>query len=344
MNWLRNLLTAFIRGSATSAVLRESLVPYVTRSLSKLFRSPSWCQSNKGKQEAFVVDTIKSSFILLDHEILSDGIDALKTAKTHTEALSRLAPGLAGACALLSIYDPNSNILRVACTGDCRAVLGSIDPSTRSYVATPLSIDQTGFNKSELERVRSEHPGEEKAVNEKNGRVLGMRPSRAFGDGDLKWPIEVVKECYDHFWSWKPRDGYLTPPYLTAEPIITTTKIERKGEFMILATDGLWDCISSEQAVKLVEMWLKAKKEGAFDLNPRKEQNNSGLARRIETKRQAKNEDFVVLDENCATHLVRNALGGGDDEVICGLVGVAPSFSRSARDDITVQVIFFDDK
>jgi len=73
-------------------------------------------------------------------------------------------------------------------------------------------------------------------------------------DGTWKWPKEVVKECYDHFWSCKPWLDYLTPPYFTAEPVITTTKIERKGEFMILETDGLWHCMSNEQAVKLVEM------------------------------------------------------------------------------------------
>jgi pyruvate dehydrogenase phosphatase len=331
-----------LRGGATSAVLRESLVQYVSRSLSQLFQSTSQA-ANEDDRKAAVLDTIKSSFNQLDGEILSDGIDALKSAKTHTEALSRLAPALAGACALLSIYDPNSNLLRVACVGDCRAVLGSIDSTTKTYATKPLSIDQTGKNESERARIRSEHPGEEKAVNEKNGRTLGMMPTRTFGDGAWKWPIEVVKECYDHFWSWKPRDGYLTPPYLTAEPVITTTKIERKGEFMILATDGLWDYVSNEQAVKLVEMWLKAKKDGSLGKRIVREDKGSELAMRIMKDRRAKEDDFVVLDENCATHLVRNALGGADEEVLCGLVGAAPSFSRDARDDITIQVVFFDD-
>ena len=75
-----------------------------------------------------------------------------------------------------------------------------------------------------------------------------------------------------------------------------------------------------------------------------KEQNSNGLARRIEGRRQAKDEHFVVMDENCATHLVRNALGVGDEELICGIVGAAPSISRNVRVGIMVQVIFFDDK
>jgi pyruvate dehydrogenase phosphatase len=277
---------------------------------------------------------------------MTDGADALKTAKTVTEALSRLAPAMAGACAILSIYDPNSDILRVASTGDCRAVFGSFDASTKKYVTKALSIDQTGFNKSELVRVKAAHPGEDKIVNEKNGRTLGMAPSRVFGDGVWKWPMAVAKETHAHFWSFRPRDEklYLTPPYLIAEPVVTTTKVERKGEFMILASDGLWDRMSNEQAVKLVEMWLQAKKDGNFTVMPKVEKKKEELAARIKNNRRIKDEDFVVLDQNCATHLVRNALGGADEEVLCGIVGAAPSFSRSARDDITVQVVFFDDK
>lgn len=292
------------------------------------------------------MDAIKAAFNQLDDEIISDAVDALKTAKTATEALSRLAPGLAGACAILSMYDPNSNILRVALTGDCRGVLGSFDPTTKKYVTTPLSIDQTGLNKLEMARIKAEHPEEETIVNEKSGRTLGMEPSRTFGDGVWKWPMAVAKETYAHFWSFRPRDPklYLTPPYLIAEPVVTTTKIERKGEFMIIATDGLWDCMSNEQAVKLVEMWLQAKKDGNFNVQPKVEITKGTLATRIPDNRRVKEEEFVVLDDNCATHLVRNALGGANEEVLCAVVGAAPSFSRNARDDITIQVVFFDDE
>ena len=113
---------------------------------------------------------------------------------------------------------------------------------------------------------------------------------------------------------------------------------------MILASDGFWDCVSNEQAVGLVEMWMKAKQEGAIGKKIRKEQSQGGLARRITSGRKAREEDFVVVDENCAAHLVRNALGGSDEEVLCGMVGAQPSISRDVRDDITIQVVFFEDK
>jgi pyruvate dehydrogenase phosphatase len=60
--------------------------------------------------------------------------------------------------------------------------------------------------------------------------------------------------------------------------------------------------------------------------------------------RRVTEEDFVVLDENCTTHSVGNALLCGGEEVLCAIVGAASLFSGNARDDMTVQVNFFDDK
>ena len=183
---------------------------------------------------------------------MDDGIKALSSTGTFTEIVSRLAPFFAGSCALLSIYDPNTNTFRTACTGDSRAVLGR-PTSPGSFVAEPLSVDQTGFNALELEKITNEHPGEKDVVDLKSGRVLGIAVSRAFGDGLWKWPLEVLKECQERYFWKSARPGYKSPPYLTAEPVITSTEI-KGGEFVILASDGLWDCVSTDQAVKLVEL------------------------------------------------------------------------------------------
>jgi pyruvate dehydrogenase phosphatase len=143
-------------------------------------------------------------------------------------------------------------------------------------------------------------------------------------------------------------DGYKTPPYVTAEPVVTTTEVAVSGKqpsFMIMASDGLWDHISSEQAVRLVELWMDAKKRGTIGSQvSKKEKMETELAWRWDHGRKVEEEDFVVLDENCATHLVRNALGGGDEEVLCGVVGAQPPVSRHVRDDITVQVVFFGER
>jgi pyruvate dehydrogenase phosphatase len=242
------------------------------------------------------------------------------------------------------MFDPNSRLLRVACTGDCRAVLGRRDPKSGKYIAIALSKDQTGVNELELARFKSEHPNEPDVIDPKSKRVLGyLEPTRAFGDGMYKWPLEVVQECRDKFFGVAPRRGYLSPPYITAEPVVVTTEIQEKGDFLIMASDGLWDHLSSEQAVKLVEMWVET---------IRNEKSGKGIqrSRPLQTKANGvkeeewriKDESFVVEDKNVATHLARNALGGGDHERLCGVIGAQPPLARSARDDITVQVIFFD--
>jgi pyruvate dehydrogenase phosphatase len=165
------------------------------------------------------------------------------------------------------------------------------------------------------------------------------------GDGLWKWPKEVLEECHEGFWLRKLLNGYKTPPYMTAEPVVMTTEVFVSGKqpsFMIMASDGLWDHVSSEQAVRLVELWMDAKKRGTIGLQvSKKEKMETQLAWRCNHRRKVEEEDFAVLDENCATHLARNALGGGDEEVLFGVVGGQPPVSRYMRDDITVQVVFF---
>ena len=69
-----------------------------------------------------------------------------------------------------------------------------------------------------------------------------------------------------------PKYDVRTPPYLTAEPVVTSTKIDpTKSSFLIMATDGLWNTLSSQQGVDLVGKWLESqaaertKSEPAYD-------------------------------------------------------------------------------
>ena len=101
--------------------------------------------------------------------------------------------------------------------------------------------------------------------------------------------------------------------------------------------------MSSEQAVKLVEMWITASKNGMIGKEAVKSTKPIHETRLLDEQKVDEN-NFVVEDENVATHLVRNAFGGGDHETLLGLVGAQAPLSRSVRDDITIQVIFFEDR
>ena len=126
---------------------------------------------------------IKEAFVLLDRDIIEGAAAAIEGNRFLNDAMSEVAPSYSGSCALFSLYDPESRTLKVASTGDSRAVLGrrNVDGD---WEAMALSIDQTGYNKDEVARIHAEHPGEPDVI--KDGRVLGMAVTRAFGDGVYK--------------------------------------------------------------------------------------------------------------------------------------------------------------
>jgi len=144
---------------------------------------------------ARVNDAIKRAFTNLDAKIMDSAWKVVATrapTKAFTRApppdaseMAALDPGTAGSCALLSIYDTARSTLRVACTGDSRAVLGHYDPAAGEYTAKPMSEDQNAFNDLERERIHSEHPGERDIFD--SDRLMGIAMTRAFGDHRLKW-------------------------------------------------------------------------------------------------------------------------------------------------------------
>lgn len=264
-----------------------------------------------------------------------------------------LAPALSGSCALLSFYDSNSGLLRVACTGDSRAVLGRRSASGK-WTATPLSVDQTGSNPDEANRMRKLHPGEEHVV--RNGRVLGgLEPTRAFGDATYKWSKEIASRLRESYFGRTQSPLLKTPPYVTAEPVVTTTKVHpEQGDFLVLATDGLWEMLTNEEVVGLVGKWLEGQADKAStnqfksvwtkSFGAQKKglpvEHGSGSAQTdgqktpIRVRQWGIDQDddrFVVRDGNVATHLIRNALGGKNEEMVSALLTLPSPFSRRYR-------------
>jgi pyruvate dehydrogenase phosphatase len=299
---------------------------------------------------------IKTGFTRLDDEIVHDSVEKVLKANSKVAAAELLAPALSGSCALLSFYDSNTKLLRVACTGDSRAVLGRRGESGK-WVATPLSVDQTGSNPDEEARMRKQHPGEENVI--RNGRVLGgLEPSRAFGDATYKWTREVSERLKQSFFGRTPSQLLRTPPYVTAEPVVTTTKIEpSKGDFVVMATDGLWEMLTNEEVVGLVGQWLEkqsseqngnsgsswaklfsSQQKGLpVEHHQQGEKKKGKDGQKTPIRQQqwgvkgGENERFVVVDKNVATHLARNALGGRDQDMVCALLTLPAPYSRRYR-------------
>lgn len=78
--------------------------------------------------------------------------------------------------------------------------------------------------------------------------------SRSIGDVYLKDP-ECCKDS--HFQSFgKPIS--LKRPVMTAEPSIIVKKLGSQDLFLIFASDGLWEHLSDDEAVKIVYKYPRA--------------------------------------------------------------------------------------
>ncbi|CAI7619336.1 unnamed protein product [Penicillium glandicola] len=319
-------------GWQTADLLTKKLLPFVWRRLTEAKSPPSDEVPNESVQRA-----IMKGFVDLDDSIIKTASDTSESKESFQDKIKKLAPAYAGSCALLSLYDPITSTLHVACTGDSRAVLGQ-KGSDGKWEVIPLSVDQTGSNKEETTRISKEHPGEENIA--KDGRVLGLMVSRAFGDSLWKWPVDFQKEIKRKFNGpapLTPRYDVRTPPYLTAEPVVTSTKIDpNKPSFLIMGTDGLWDYISSEQGVNLVGKWLEPGTEEKSEPEPTDRQFNFGRFWE-DVNWKFEEERTTIQDDNAAVHLMRNSLGAGR-------LAFDSPLSRRVRDDVTVQVILFNVK
>ena len=127
----------------TSATLRQTLISFVARELNTTYKSALEDPALRFPSPDAIDRAIKAGFVRLDNEIVHESVKKVKKAQSKVAAAELLAPALSGSCALLSFYDSRSKLLRVACTGDSRAVLGRRGPNGK-WTATPLSEDQTG--------------------------------------------------------------------------------------------------------------------------------------------------------------------------------------------------------
>lgn len=346
-------------GWTTSAKLRQALVSFAARELNSTYKAALQNTLSPFPSASAIDDALKTAFVKLDDEICHESVNKLTKNPSKRLAAELLAPALAGSCALLSFYDSRSKTFRVACTGDSRAVLGRRNSQSGKWFATPLSEDQTGSNPTEVARMRAEHPGEPHVI--RNGRVLGnLEPTRAFGDAVYKWSKQTQDVLKRHFFGKTPHQLLRSPPYVTAEPVVTSTQIEpEKGDFVVLATDGLWEMLTNEEVVGLVGQWIERQNSATSTSSstawltswfkttdphlPVEKGGNSSRAgmdgekssapiRQQQWNLDSKDEGrFVVEDKNAATHLIRNALGGKDQDMVCALLTLPSPYSRRYR-------------
>ncbi|WWC67048.1 uncharacterized protein I206_100955 [Kwoniella pini CBS 10737] len=235
-----------------------------------------------------------------------------------------------GSCAITAVIDVENDKLFVANVGDTRAVAGCWDPAKSKWRCDILTEDATCENEKEVERIRSEHPEDERftavfnqGFGDTNRVHGGLQISRAFGDDAYKLNHEEFK-------------GDIHP--VSGEEL----------KFVILATDGLWDRMTSEEASYLLashfthEIQQDVSKVDVMAYCPHTlpAMDNEHPYPKEELNVHGK---WVYEDANAATHLIRNAIGGEDRELRRQLMSMKRPGARSVRDDTTAIVIWFDD-
>ncbi|KAG6333839.1 hypothetical protein ID866_5251 [Astraeus odoratus] len=137
-------------------------------------------------------------------------------------------------CTAVAALVTNERKLYVANAGDSRAVI-SIKGEAKA-----LSFDHKPSNDTERARIVSAGGYIE------FGRVNGnLALSRALGDFQFKKNYSLVPQ----------------KQVITADPDVTAHMISDEDEFLVLACDGIWDCLSSQQVVDFIRLKVSEGKE-----------------------------------------------------------------------------------
>lgn len=196
---------------------------------------------------------------------------------TYLRSRNKQDAFFAGTCAVACFLDLTREKLWCANLGDSRAVMGVFRDNGR-LDTKPLSVDHTAASVIERQRIQSLFPDDPRVVTDLSQdyeasdeddswvpppewRVKKLAAfTRSIGDLQLK-----EKNTSALFNSYMPPENQIlprpgvvnknsntkTPPYISTEPEVKEFAIKEAG-FVIIACDGVWDEMSSEEAVNCV--------------------------------------------------------------------------------------------
>ncbi|XVF23738.1 hypothetical protein REPUB_Repub13aG0065500 [Reevesia pubescens] len=154
-----------------------------------------------------------------------------------------------GSCCLVGIIC--SGLLYIANAGDSRVVLGRLEKKIKEVKAVQLSSEHNASIESVREELQSLHPHDPQIVvlKHKVWRVKGIiQISRSIGDAYLK-KAEFNKEPL--LPKFRVPESF-EKPILQAEPAILVQRLHPEDQFLIFASDGLWEHLSNQEAVNMV--------------------------------------------------------------------------------------------
>ncbi|XP_071710035.1 probable protein phosphatase 2C 48 isoform X1 [Rutidosis leptorrhynchoides] len=186
-------------------------------------------------------DVIVNAFLATDDEFIS---------LVESEWKSNPKMASVGSCCLVGIVC--NGVLYIANAGDSRAVLAREDKAVNALKAVRVSEEHNASFVSVREELRALHPNDPNIVVLKHNvwRVRGLiQVSRSIGDAYLKKTEFNKPPLFPKFIQSEP----FSQPILKAEPSISELKLTPDDQFLIFASDGLWDHLSDQEAVDIVK-------------------------------------------------------------------------------------------
>nr|XP_023916557.1 probable protein phosphatase 2C 60 [Quercus suber]POF05405.1 putative protein phosphatase 2c 60 [Quercus suber] len=193
------------------------------------------------EQQSMSVDVIRKAY-----QATEDGFMSLVTKQWP------LKPQIAavGSCCLVGVIC--NGTLYIANLGDSRAVLGRVMKATGEVLAIQLSAEHNVCIESVRQELHSLHPEDPQIVVLKHNvwRVKGLiQISRSIGDVYLKKAEFNREPLYAKFRLREP----FKKPILSAEPTISMHQLQPHDQFIIFASDGLWEHLTNQEAVDMVQ-------------------------------------------------------------------------------------------
>ncbi|ETK73365.1 hypothetical protein F441_20163 [Phytophthora nicotianae CJ01A1] len=211
-----------------------------------------------------------------------------------------------GACAVMALIIEKK--LYVASCGDCRAIMAYRE-SDGTLSVEQITFDHSANEEREQHRLRALYPEDYDIICEigqKNFYVKGrLQPTRSIGDTYMK-----VKDVNRYP---MPRGlrirGSFRRPYISAVPDIFQVDLQnRKPEFVVLGSDGLFGELKNEEIVQLVDQFR-----------------DQGVQNVSQALREAVLERIAEIYGTSAADLEN----------------VLPGHRRDYHDDITIDVLHF---
>ena len=199
----------------------EDSQPRSKRSKIKLKPKQRWVFSGKDAKLTDISEILKLAFVNTHTKLLENEFDSQLSGAT---------------CTSIVISDTKAYIANV---GDSRIVVGRRNPNG-SYSALQLSNDHKPDLPEEYDRI-TQSKGRVFPFYNREGNPLG--PHRVWHP-DHNYPgLAMSRSLGD----------YIAHDYgVSEEPEVTTYKIQKQDQFLILASDGVWEFMTNQEVIDII--------------------------------------------------------------------------------------------